>query len=654
MVAATKNELWIADPADVAYPFEPTTRLIDLNLLECELPSSLLGGFWMIDAPRFARPFRAEDVGTIGYDGDFRTGYGYGDAVLAMRIGLKNLATEDALAAARDLATALHRKGVLAFQLKGTEDVEYFDYRASPLGELIDGRTGGIYQLVKWLTHAEGMELNLAAYPWPRLAPVDGLVDADGVRLESVTIDNSATGRHFTIDNPGNKPAEVIVTVTPDSGLLAGTGYAIRDHGNLTEFGTIYGKASADASVLNSDDAPAKYHDTTVEAVTDATGGQAQVIDFATWESMARRFRDPRTVVDATALAGVYKVKGRIAQLEVADRSKFRVRLLHGFTNDDYLQEAGPRIDLDFRDVDTENFSLIDLGYVVVPEGATKVVLDLWAARLDGDSKLAVDQLELLPADFLNVHAVSVPGHRMGKQSRTVFDADELTGTGRLRKGAYQLNENGEIARTTPAAGFQLTAGVHCVELDYALREPDDPALTDDPNPTEKEIGKLRVIEDPTGAATVVKSIVLRCRKNAQWTRRTRKLFFNVTPGDEAANKEYRFEVEFTAATESGRRIDVNEMEHSFVAAITEDRPLVIDSWLRYAYAADAGAPGFSVNHENEFPLAPPGRSTWVMPQITLPTDPGYDDLDDREPVGRDELTQSAAVAVTLIPRRSH
>lgn len=636
------NRLFIADPDDVNYPEAPTTSVIEFADADCDPETP---GFAFIDAPHFgADPFDSVSLAAYGHDGDAQAGHRRGDRDLSFSLIYKEKPIEEIIADLQIFSTAVESHGVLGWQMKGTDDLLYFDFKPSPIPHLLRGQRGGVYRLVTAMLEADGIPIRLICHPWPRSAPVDASGGA-------IAVHNESGSRTIFLSNPGNKPSEIKISLDVETGNYAGVRASIRSQGDLTEYAAIHAQATSGADFTDT-------YDTAVAAVSDAEGGSCAVTDFATVPTMEKRLRVPIPMTDPTALQGVHLCFARLVPINGATRGRYNVQLRYGFTSDPYAMQIRPKVELDFRDVNPQNFVEVFLGLVVVPRASGAVYLDLYEEQLSGDYDLAVDQLILDPADWWHSYC-TVPGHRLGSWSRSLFEAEELAGDGTLKRDTYRINTTGDVARIEPVAGIPLAAGIHAFELEATIREPDDDSITDGDNPTEKTIGTFEIFE-VTGS-TIERTVNLRNKKNRRWTKVDRTIYFEVSAADVTAGKRYRARVVFSAATLSGRRIQVHNFKHRFVRAITPTSPFEIDSnlWLesrdRGSRAVDgAGARLFPMVLENDPPLAPPGDSVLVISGIQMPVDPGYGDLDEREPLGRSILDPETNVSVTVTPRWSH
>lgn len=633
------TDAFIADPLGAGWPDAPTDRIVDLATLERDRSAPV--GFGLVDgggAINVADDVFEETVlATANVDGDRQAATRRRSRWLEVPLVYRGL-TGQAIQDLRSLASAVAGGGILVLHYEGHDEPEFWDFYDSPFAEALTGTPRDLYRLTRLLQNERGWRLRLKCYPWPRSA---------AITLDAQTVTNDVDLRHINVSNPGNVPSECRLEVTLAGGTIAELRYGIRDEGNLTEYAEKYSHPLSTATLKV---------DTSAVAVTDAHNDEAAVVDFSTDEGMARRVRLSFTLDDSTAMDRLHKMILRYkARGGTAGTSRFKIQPRYGFTADDLVMQARDRIEFDWRDVDTPNFIESNLGNIKVPVGATRIIIEIWAARLSGDQNLALDMLTLMPC-IRQFTKVGTPGWRMGQWGHEKFDADELDGTGALRRGTYRLNDTGEVAfPITPGDnGFQLPAGIHHVGVEAMLREYEDNAITSGPNPPSIVLGELQVIEEWT--SNVRKRIKLRTKDDRLWTRRNREVTFAVTSAEAAANRKFIYQVEFTAAPAAGRAIRVEAFTHRFLEALSTDIALVIDSKIRRCYGMDTsnGATVFSCIHENDLPLCPPGDSVWPFALYDPPADPGYLDLDRREPTARCERDREASIVVKIWPRHSH
>lgn len=637
MAVEDHNVFFIADPTDVAWPHEPTTPLINLNVLEEDCTAEgwgmVPGSVKWLDPQR---QFEESTIGSFAIDGDLQAAARDGRGVLEFRLAYSptQTPTRTITEAARELARALRTPGVLAYKVKGEADLLYFDYVRSPSVALLRGQDLELFVIGYLQTEFEGVPVQvLCQKPSARLARQT---------LGPFTVNNHPDGRTVKITNPGDVAGELQIVAEPAAGDVVAMRYALRAHGTdaaLDEYRTIHAKASALATP--------KSPDTAVAAVADSTGGDAMVIDFSDDESMVRRFRDIRTPVEPTTLEGVHMLVGRIRAVDGTNQTtKHRIKPRYGFSTADLVMEALRRVPFDWRDVNNPKYVEVELGKIKVPKGAPRLVLDIDAQRVTGDQSLAIEQLILEPAD---VHRgiVAVVGFRLGAWALSHYDPDDLQGTGELKRDAYRLNETGELARVGGAGGVKLPAGVHEWDVEAMLREP----LEDD-----AELALFEVVRNPGGGEVVLGALPFRGIEDQTYTHRRRTIAHQVTQAQVDAGDKWQARLTFTRADANRRRVHVLEFEHRFIEAFTIDQPLVIDPWLRRAYGSDGTGttelPKFSAIHENDPPLSPPGPQVWTFALGDRVVDPGYKDADERTPLARSELDREAEVTLILTPRR--
>lgn len=633
------TDAFIALPDGAGWPDTPTERWIDLSTLERNCDDT---GFGLVDSGASIDfgddSFEDVELSSAKIDGDRQVAARHRSRIVTIPLLYKGEAGQ-ALADLRRLGEAVWRRGILVFQLEGEAEPEYWDFVKSPTAEALTGRSRDLFRITQMLMNEQGWPLRLKCYPNPRTAPVV---------FGPFDITNAVDDREFQFTNPGNRYSECRVETTPDAGSVGEYRYGIRLGGALAEYRTKYSHALSTANLKI---------DTSSVAVTDAEGGFAADCDFATQETLARRLRKTITLTDAAALEGFHKVFLRHRARAGSDgTSRFRVQIRYGFTSADLVMQTLGKVEFDWRDVDTPNWITSPMGNLKVPKGATQVILEVWAARLAGNQHLAFDATTLMPEGEM-LTTVGIPGHRMGEWGHDRFDSDQIDGTGNLKRGTYRLNaqnEYGEVISNVSGGGFLLPAGVHVVRVDCWLREYEDNSITSGPNPPELVLAELQIIQDSDD--TVRKRIKLRTKDNHVWTHVQREVAFNVTAADVLASERFRYHVEFTAADQAGRQVRIESVEHRFLEGITSSTALVLDSMIRRAFVMDSATEGtlFSVMHENELPLCPPGEQVWVNMLHDIATDPGYQDVDKREPVMRSVGDRAASVLIKIWPRQSH
>lgn len=631
------TDAFIADPLGLDYPDEPTGRLVDLSTLEQNRSAV---GFGLVDGGSSADfdtdTFEDTELAAANVDGGRQVAFRRRSRLITIPLIYRGNRGQ-ALTDLRALATAVAEGGVFVWQVEGQDEPEYWDFVASPFAEALTGRPRDLYRMAKLLFSDTGWPLRMKCYPWPRTAPVI---------LGPFTVSNALLAGHARFTQPGNRPSEARIEAVTDAGSVGEARYGIRSGGDLDEYVTAYERALADESLKV---------DTSAVAVADSsgTGGTAADCDF-TEDTLQRRVRCVIDLTNPSALERTHKAYLRMrARAGTDGSSRFRVQLRYGFTTADLVMQTREKVPFDWRDVDTPNYIDVPLGGVKVPMGTKTVVLEVWAARLEGDQHLAFDKIRLEPTTYQHT-TLAVPGQRMGEWGHQRFDSDEFDGDGVLRRGTYRLNNNGEVGYALPANGIRLPAGVHVFGLDAWLREYEDNSISSGPNPPSIKMGELQVIEEWT--TNVRKRVALRTFDDELWSHVYPEVAFNVTAGEEAANRRFILNVEFTAADQAGRAIRIEGATHRFLEGISNDKTLVIDAKVRRSFVLDTASDGtlFSVLHENALPLLPPGDQAHVWALGDLATDPGYQDLDRRQPSARSVRDRSAQILYKIWPRWSH
>lgn len=626
--------IYIADPADAEWPHAPTTQLVKID--DCDVNRSGFFLQWI----RFPGTQEVVTFGQMGEDGNVQAASRHTGGTLDIGLGYKVL--ENSTTQAEGIAqmsadwSAIQNAidvehGVLVIQIKGKEEPLYYDFDRSELPQQLDGQSEPWVTVTDFLVAPENVVLQLNVnQPWPRSAPVT---------LGPFSVTNEVGSRTALITNPGNRPSEVQAIYSPTAGSVIGWRHSFATTGNLTERATHISTALAGATMKQ---------DTASEAETGAEGGNAAVTDF-TGPEFAPRVRQPYTITDPTAMVGVHKVWVRVKKVDgTTDEAEFAAQVFAGFSDDPMGQVRAHkrRKTIDLSDPGAA-WTEVFMGYVIVPKGTLSMNLDIWAERLDGDWSLAWDQIILEPADYFWA-CFGSPGFRLGEWGRRRYPADELDGTGTLKRLVYRLDEDGEIARTDPTAGFALEAGNYEGVFPVSLRNPTDAKVV---------LGEAQVIKNPSGTPSTKAKVRLRTTKRLR-TERRRRVFFNVSAVEEAAGDKFRPQVEQTASTLGGRRIGVKSILLRYLRGVTSDEEARVDSniWTRTSQAHDVttGAPLFGMPHEGWLPKLPPGNALAVVSSIDAPTDAGWDSVDEEEPVAPSTLTRETEVTYIVTPRYGH
>lgn len=634
MPVLEKNDLWIPDTSDANYPDAPTERALDLNVGE---DYGCAPGFFLWSNPSFGEDaLTTVDLSSYGRDGSKRAGKGRDDRVLRFVLGYnldKTLSDQEAMELCiADLALLgelLDQERMLAWQLKWLTEPVFYDYKDSPIPELLRGGADSLPIFLDAKAAPDGLPIDLTVHPWPRLAKRT---------IEAGTVHNAVGDRTLILTNPGNRDSEFKLELDVDGGNVAGYEIAFRTEGNLTEWATHVQQGAPDWTKIGAGTS-------LVSAV--------MVVDFSgSSEEMQRRFRMPTVAVDPTSIEGVHLPKLRIRPRGVSVASEFRLQARWGFSGDDYSQESGPIITLKARDFITTDWLEVELPLITVPKGAKRIDIDIYLSREEGDGKLDFHQRILNPASVWNFGAYT-SGLMDGNWDHERFDAEFLVGTGAMKFGQFRLNENTEYARTKPGSGFfggglAWPAGVHAFALHGSAREPTDDAT---------DIAVFEMVDAATGVTRDYISIrTTKDRRTTFFGKRPLKrarFYSEVTLGDVSGGKKFFLRATESASTADGRRLDISAFVHSFLRAATADTPMVLDTFERRTYVRNAvGTVLFPLVPENEWPLLPPNTFGMVTSIYDAPPEPGYDDFDSREPLPISETSRAATLSLEVWPRR--
>jgi hypothetical protein len=271
--------------------------------------------------------------------------------------------------------------------------------------------------------------------------------------------------------------------------------------------------------------------------------------------------------------------------------------------------------------------------------GADDLYVELWAERVSGDGNVDVDSLLLIPIGE-GFATASTPGLRWGDSGLEEWLPDEILGTGDVWHEVYRLNAEDEEGRTP---NLSLPAGTYVAEFRGAIREP---------TKTRRTVAFMEVLRDDGagGAFAVVRSKRLRSTNRRRWKvwgkRTPKRIVFTVGAG-ESAGYRWRVRVRFEDPTLSGRRVQITKLSLESIRAFTSTSPLVVDARERLAEVRTGGAPRFPLMLEGDVVFTvPPGESLLVFDSGDVPTDPGFEDMDEREslPVHRPARTLGVVV----------
>ena len=537
-----------------------------------------------------------------------------------------------------DLGTELNREiNCLEFIPDPTDDPYYITTYRSEIPSLFRGQS---LETVARRLQDIGMPVTIRRDPYSERGSTAGTPTART---------NAILSRHLDVSNPGNAPGLSKLTFTPENGArFGGVRVGVRSTGNLTEFATLYGVELESGSL---------GVDTTSTVVAGSSGGSAARVSFSTNETLERRVRIEQTPTDDTALQGTFT---NTIRLKPSAADVFRIQLRWGLSDVDPVPFTNEVIELDFSDVDTFDWVSVDLGTITVGEGSTFLVREVHVRRVSGSGTLDLDTLHLHGAEQTAIY--SVPGTRHGDASKERWRGDELIqgptvsdspaeSAGSIKENRARVNAENEVMAIPPSGGKTWVAGVHKASVDCLV------FIDDASKSSATKVGELQVIANDAGAGAwqVRKKVNLKSRKNRTKINRKRSFTFTVTDADVAASTKFVIRVKQTESTASGRKIEVEELGHSFTRSVADTQKMVIDGTTNppRMYVADStGGFLFPLNHEGTpFLTVPPGDSVWTFEPYDLPTDPGYDDIDTRGMLLRHVLARSVTCQVDVVRR---
>lgn len=534
-----------------------------------------------------------------------------------------HLSLQSSWVACRDLIEALaeeldRERNVLEFIPDASDRSYYIDTFRSPVPSLFRAQD---YESVAQRLQDHAVPILIKRLPYSRGDLIPGVPTA---------LTNQVGNRELIVNNPGNVPALTVVRITPEAGAKFGQARIMtRSKGNLSAFATLYDR-ECESGTLGVDT-------TSVAGVAGASGNVAQV-SFATVAGRARRIKLVDTPTDPTSVAGTLSNRIRVKP-SGAGGSKFRIQLRWGMVDSDPVSFSNDWVVLDFDDIDSVDWIRPDLGECSLGSEGGTLIREIWVERVSGADSLYLDILSLYPAD--EQHSIlAVPGLRQGKWGVERWRGDDLTGTGTIRERTARVDAIDETMGTPLQA---LAPGVHEFKVVATVHNLNNAASL--------AIGRFEVVDD---LGVIRKSVKLRSRPYRLQVRREKKFQMTITAAD--AGRTFTARVRQIEAADEQRRIRIHRIRHTFLRTVTELDELVVDGPDGSIYVRrTGGAVLFPVPPEGTpFPEAAPGDSLWLFEWGDIPTDPGYDDVDYREPQARSVRDRSATVTVDVIPRYTH
>lgn len=615
-----------------------STLLLDLNDLSSSAPPAY--GFQVAE-PGF-------EIGAPGKAVEWLSQAAYAGAIPSavrdevVEFGWPVRATGSTAAEAQGRIYSLIRflsKGcVLRYRLEDDLDYRYIEVYPSPDPNVVDDEES--FSRFAQQYASAGAEFVVRAWRHPAiLGPEVGRNGTVAGIGASENVSNGVGDRALRISNPGGKSSLPRFTFTPSAGNVGFVRWGIRTHSDGTVLDALAAICSWEA------EGGSGGVDSSSVAVAGASGGSVLRIDYSTDASLRKRRRYTLTPTDARALAGSFRLYAfpTVQGYTAGNKPEVNLQARYGEANVDPLRVALEPVYLDFGDVHTPDYAPVDLGIITVGDpwgpGAENLYVELWSERLSGDGNVDVDSFLLIPIGE-GFATLSSPGLRWGKWGLEEWDPDEILGTGDVWKDVYRLNANAEEARTP---NLSLPAGTYIAEFRGAIREP---------TKTRRTTGFLEILRDDGagGAFTTQRSKRLRSRNKRRWRiwgkRTPRRIVFTVGAG-ESTGYRWRVRVRYDDPSLDGRRIQVTKLSLSSIRAFTSATPAVLDARERLAEVRTGGDPLFPLILEGDVVFTiPPGECLLVVDSGDVPTDPGFEDLDNREslPVHRPARTLGVVV----------
>lgn len=611
----TADILFIADPTDPNYPWEPSTVLIDLN----EGDWHMAAGFGIVDDEE------SFDLGALQIDpvlisqaphlGATASTEDFPPVQMTIPLFLYVSDYEDARSRVLALGSALMSSGVLVWQPDGQDEPLYIDYLPSSVPALFRGQERGMWKLTQLLRDPDGYPLQLLREPGMRLAPT--------TLATSVSVSNSVGAGTVRLENPGNLPSPCKLTVAfPGSDADVVQTRVSRRSGTtdqLDEFETFY---SQDVSAVD---------------------GSCGNFWSKSWDVSINP-------TDENSLIGTYRV---YCIMSFDSDTQYHLQLRWGFTSINPLANREEIRDIDADDVGGRPLIEVYLGTVRFDRSVDRLRMQLWLKADDDGSDVTFDQVVLMPAGLGDQFiTMSSPGWRHGTFGLEEWTGDDLVLSGnadpdvrhRSNDGELMLYDVDEMGTTRPTAGQTQPVGRHVVEFDGVVENVDRIAET---------VGELEVLKN----GSLLTRRLLKSRRGELQTRygsdRRRICTFDV---ETSGGDQYAFAVKQTvdAATADTHRkgIHIAKIKHSFIPQVEDGYAMVGDSAERRAYITTAAGVRYWPLRSTGLVMLAPGVQDLVFRFGKTPPK-GWDDAYWREPLARGQAT-SAEVTVWCVPKVSH
>lgn len=654
------DTLYVADPTDPAYPWNPAKVYIDLNA-----NAAGTGFGWSFEAELNLGRRTVEDTFIV------QAPWPGGDLAQAEQTIVE--ATIPLLGVFPDTATMLteYRKlaevldsdsAVFVWKPRGATESLFIDVVHSDIPSLLEGQERATHR-VFGLKLVIDLPVVIRCQPRLRKAPVTVATGALSMR---------ATKRHLRVSNPGNTTSIARVRISPRSGSHLVQARVGGFQGGLTEYETMlslgdiqFADEQADNSSATFRDVPSNWYNQTLHTV----------MDNVVKKNFQRRWS--QTFVagpSVNALQGRYRVRMVVS---MNHRMKFQMRYgLAQATKTGTLVTDVEVVRDSFR-IDpgaaTGGNSLVELdfGIISVPEGTRFLQVEGWCGTDDdlpqnGTFSVVWYEMVLMPLDLPEV-TISVPGFRQGgNEAETwTWSERELSRDGpfpgylavKTTDDAIILNKDGEVAFVKPRDGLPLPVGRHRFTFSGHIEDGDHDKDALD-YPPGRQMFVVEVLDVTSGTVNIMApsaaAVGGRQRMPGTKSGRLTTQFEAIIEFDSVLGKLYLPQFRFIRPQTPGRRVFANRIQHSVMRTVDFGAQMVLDGWSRSSSMRSSSDQRLLGLSNTGFIDIEPGDQDLVFSFSEVPSMSGgnsddYYDMDPREPVGEVNHTRVYDVEVDLI-----